>query len=118
MPIISYNVRSHLKETSGDKPTGRADPGHSMCRVLWALGKLHIPELFKIKQKNNSKSGTDYFTLQQQHEEEQAEGEGRRRERRKKKRHCLLKGPRRQSTKTVTWTLVLEASAVRQEAKK
>lgn len=41
-----------------------------------------------------------------------------RRERRKKKRHCLLKGPRRQSTKTVTGTLVLEASAVRQEAEK
>lgn len=91
-----------------------------MCRVLWALGKLHIPELLKIKQKNNSKSGKGYCTLQQQYEEEQAEREEEKeeRERRKKKRHCLLKGPRRQSTKAITSTLVLEASAIRQEAEK
>lgn len=62
-----------------------------MCRVLWALGKLHIPELLKIKQKNNSKSGKGYCTLQQQYEEGKQRGRRkRRREREEEEEEALL----------------------------
>lgn len=61
-----------------------------MYRVLWALRKLHIPELLKIKQKNNSKSGKGYCTLQQQHEEEQAEREEEKEERKEEEEEALL----------------------------
>lgn len=61
-----------------------------MCRVLWALGKLHIPELLKIKQKNNSKSGKGYCTLQQHYEEEQAEREEEKEEGEEEEEEALL----------------------------
>lgn len=68
------------------------------------------------RKKSSSQSGKGCYIRPQQHEEEEEEG---RRKRRKRKWHCLLKGPRRrQPIKTVTLTLVLEASATGQETEK